>query len=83
MPQATWDWQHLVVLAALAWALAYLIRRVVRAMSATGPAGCGSCSNAGGCATGNAKPFVSIDALETPTNTSEPQAYRPHNREAG
>ncbi len=83
MPQATWDWQLLVVLAALGWALAYLIRRIARAMSATGNAGCGSCGHAGSCATGNTKPFVSIDALEAPASTSETQANRPHNREVG
>ena len=68
MERSAIDWQYLVVLAAFAWALAYVIRRIVQAFRAPERGGCGSCGNASSCSTGNAKPFVSIDSLNTQTN---------------
>ena len=71
MERSATDWQHLVVMATLGWAVAYLVHRVLRTLRAPDRAGCGSCGNARGCATGNAKPFVSIDSLKTPANADE------------
>lgn len=61
-------WQSAAVLAMIAWAGFYLVRRVRQACTVSGKSGCGSCSNATNPSTGiTVKPFVSIDSLNPPT----------------